>query len=216
MPLSAFSWSAVLMHCPSDCHPHALQDFAGVTSGKITVPDHEYPSYLQLRLTVTDATGLSNSAIVKLQPKTTYLRFETDPFGLGVAVGPVSKPAPFELRVIDGSLHSVSVPLIQMVNNQAYGFLDWSDGGAPSHNVRVGSNLATYKASFGELTWHRPEDPAPGSPLQPSGCECGLSRPRPGSDGLLLVAGVLKLLGWRGATRRSSRRPARSRLRSTR
>jgi hypothetical protein len=204
LPPSAFSWSVVLMHCPSDCHPHALQDFAGVTGGKITAPDHEYPSYLQLRLTVTDSTGLSSSTTVKLQPKTTYLRFETDPPGLGVAVGPVSKPSPFELRVIDGSLHSVSVPLVQMLNGSSYGFLAWSDRGAASHEVRAGSTLATYKASFAQTSRSAAGDAGdpPAAPIQQSGCSCALaSRSHGGHAVLVLVAAGL----WAKSARRRRR-----------
>ena len=123
---------------------------------KITAPDHEYPSYLQLRLTVTDSTGLATSTILKLQPKTALLRFESVPPGLGVAVGPISQAAPFELRVIDGSLHSVSVPVTQTLNGTSYGFLGWSDHGAASHEVRATGAPVTYTASFAQVTSHRP------------------------------------------------------------
>jgi glucose/arabinose dehydrogenase len=213
LPASAYTWSLVLMHCPSDCHAHSLQDFVGVTSGKFTAPDHEYPSYLQLRLTVTDTIGLSTSITIKLQPKTTFLRFESEPPGVAVAVGAISQQAPFELRVIDGSLHSISVPAVQTLNGESYGFLGWSDRGAASHEVRAGDAIATYKASFASLGWHRANDPPP-APVQQSGCECGLSsRSALGAEGWLLFVGALRLGGWRSRARRSFPRPARSRPR---
>jgi hypothetical protein len=217
LPASAFTWSLVLMHCPSDCHAHSLQDFVGVTSGKVTAPDHEYPSYLQLRLTVTDPTGLTNSTAIKLLPKTTFLRFESDPPGLGVAVGPVSRPTPFELRVIDRSRHSISVPAVQALNGASYGFMGWSDHGAASHEVSAGDAISTYKASFAEIAWHRPLDPPP-APVQTSGCDCELSsRSHNGrfGAGLLFFLGAFRLLGWRSAERRSCRLRARSRPRSS-
>ena len=37
-----------------------IQDFSGVASGSFVAPDHEYPSYLELRLTATDS-GTSSS-----------------------------------------------------------------------------------------------------------------------------------------------------------
>ena len=52
------SWSLVLHHCPSNCHAHALQSFPGSDGGSFAAPDHEYPSYLELRLTATDSGGL--------------------------------------------------------------------------------------------------------------------------------------------------------------
>ena len=60
--------SLVLQHCPSNCHTHPLQTFAGVASGSFTAPDHEYPSYLELRLTATDSGGLTNTVIAPARP----------------------------------------------------------------------------------------------------------------------------------------------------
>ena len=42
-----------------DCHTHALQTWAGTATGSFVAPDHEYPSYLELELTATDASGLA-------------------------------------------------------------------------------------------------------------------------------------------------------------
>ena len=58
-PASALSWSVIMHHCPSNCHTHPVQDFPGVASGSFAAPDHEYPSYLELRLTATDSGGLT-------------------------------------------------------------------------------------------------------------------------------------------------------------
>ena len=54
-PAARLSWSLVMQHCPSNCHTHPVQDFPGVASGSFVAPDHEYPSYLELRLTATDS-----------------------------------------------------------------------------------------------------------------------------------------------------------------
>ena len=53
------SWSLILHHCPSNCHTHPLQNFAGRRRRPFTTPDHEYPAYLELRLTATDSGGLA-------------------------------------------------------------------------------------------------------------------------------------------------------------
>jgi chitodextrinase len=44
LPASALSWTLLLHHCPGTCHIHPIQDFAGVSQGSFTAPDHEYPS----------------------------------------------------------------------------------------------------------------------------------------------------------------------------
>jgi PKD repeat protein len=56
LPPGNLSWSVLLHHCVTldDCHTHPIQDFVGVASGSVVAPDHEYPSYLELRLTAQD------------------------------------------------------------------------------------------------------------------------------------------------------------------
>jgi len=71
---SKLTWALIMHHCspsnPSSCHKHPVQDFEGVESGSFVAPDHEYPSYLELRLTATDSGGLSDTKSVRLDPKT--------------------------------------------------------------------------------------------------------------------------------------------------
>jgi hypothetical protein len=69
LPPSALLWELILHHCPSNCHTHPLQQFAGVTSGSFTTPDHEYPSYLELKLTATDSGGLTDTKTMRLDRK---------------------------------------------------------------------------------------------------------------------------------------------------
>lgn len=57
LPASAFSWDIILHHCPSNCHTHPLQSFPDVTTASFSAPDHDYPSHLEIKLTVTDAGG---------------------------------------------------------------------------------------------------------------------------------------------------------------
>jgi glucose/arabinose dehydrogenase/PKD repeat protein len=56
LPPANLSWSVLMHHCatPDDCHTHPIQDLVGIASGSFAAPDHEYPSYLELRLTATD------------------------------------------------------------------------------------------------------------------------------------------------------------------
>jgi PKD repeat protein len=78
------SWSLILHHCatPTDCHTHAVQDFNGVASGSFSAPDHEYPAWIELRLTATDSGGLTDTASVRLDPQTVDLTFRSNPTGL--------------------------------------------------------------------------------------------------------------------------------------
>ena len=61
-----------------------------MASGSFTAPDHEYPSYLELRLTATDSGGLTNSVSRRLDPRTVALTFQTSPDGLNLTFNGMS------------------------------------------------------------------------------------------------------------------------------
>ncbi|MGH9193436.1 MAG: PKD domain-containing protein, partial [Acidimicrobiales bacterium] len=149
---SALTWSLVLQHCPSTCHEHPLQTFAGTAGGSFEAPDHEYPSHLELRLTATDSGGLSNTTSVRLDPRTVDLTFGSSPAGLTLAVGSTSQPTPFTRTAVVGSTVSVSAPSPQANGGTAYEFVGWSDGGAQTHTIvanAAGTYVATYQIRLG-------------------------------------------------------------------
>ena len=137
LPDSALSWTLLIHHCttPTTCHVHNVQTWNGVSSGSLSAPDHDYPSYLELVLQATDSGGLESSTSVTLEPKTVDLSFATIPAGLALAVGSSSDTTPFTRTVIAGSANSVSAPATQTLDGHTYGFASWSDGGAATHTV---------------------------------------------------------------------------------
>ncbi|WP_432844326.1 PQQ-dependent sugar dehydrogenase [Dactylosporangium sp. CA-092794] len=150
LPASALKWEVLLQHCssPDSCHTHYLQTLNGAASGSFTAPDHEYPSYLQLRLTATDAGGLTSVATVDLQPKTVDLSFATKPSGLLLAVGSSSQATPFTRRVIAGSTNTISAATPQTVPGMTYYFGSWADGGAQTHTITAPAAPAVYTATY--------------------------------------------------------------------
>ncbi|HZA75921.1 MAG TPA: PQQ-dependent sugar dehydrogenase, partial [Acidimicrobiales bacterium] len=144
---SALSWSLVMQHCPSTCHEHPLQTFAGTADGSFVAPDHEYPSHLELRLTATDAGGLTNTTSVRLDPQTVDLTFSSSPAGLTLAVGSTTQATPFTRTAILGSTLSVSAPSPQVSGGTTYEFVGWSDGGAQTHNI-VANAASSYGATY--------------------------------------------------------------------
>jgi glucose/arabinose dehydrogenase/PKD repeat protein len=147
---SKLTWSLIMHHCssPDSCHEHRVQDFTGVASGSFVAPDHEYPSYLELRLTATDSGGLTDSRSVRLDPKTVDLTFGSEPAGLQLTVGSSSGTTPFTRRVIVGSKNSVSAPSPQTLGGSGYEFASWSEGGAQSHDVVAPDTASTYTATY--------------------------------------------------------------------
>jgi PKD repeat protein/glucose/arabinose dehydrogenase len=153
LPPSALSWSAVLHHCysPTDCHSHAVQDFAGVAGGSFAAPDHQYPCWLELRLTARDSGGLTATTSVRLDPRTVVLTFKTNPGGLKLSdltFNESARATPFSVTVVVGSTNSVSAPSPQTFNRSTYYFTAWSDGGPASHEVVAPATNATYTASY--------------------------------------------------------------------
>lgn len=148
LPASALTWSLVMQHCPSTCHAHPIQTYAGVAGGSFTAPDHEYPSYLELVLTATDVDGNTSTTRARLDPRTVALRFDTVPPGLAVTVGGASAPTPFERPVIVGSANSVTANSPQTVGTTTYRFSRWSDGGAATHVVTAPATATTYTATY--------------------------------------------------------------------
>jgi len=146
-PASRLSWQLTIRHCPSDCHSHDAESFAGVASGSFFGPDHEYPAHLDLTLTATDAQGASASMTRELDPKTVILSFATAPTGLELGVNAATATAPFTREVIKGSLNSLSASSPQTLGSTTYQFAGWSDGGGASHTVTANA-AATYTATF--------------------------------------------------------------------
>ncbi|HEX3174306.1 MAG TPA: PQQ-dependent sugar dehydrogenase, partial [Solirubrobacterales bacterium] len=155
---ASMSWALVMRHCVTlnDCHSHSIQSYPGVSSGTFTAPDHEYPSYIELRLTVSDSGGLSDTATLRLDPRTVDLTFRTDPSGLTLVAGQQSAATPFTQTVIVGSRNSIAAPTPQSLNGSRLGFVSWSDGGARTHDIVAPATATTYTATY------QPEPSPPG------------------------------------------------------
>jgi glucose/arabinose dehydrogenase len=155
LPSSALTWELVMMHCPSNCHEHVLQTFAGIGGGIFVCPDHEYPSHLELRLTATDSLGARTTVVLPLEPQTVVLTLAAAPVTsppLQLGFGPTQAATPFTRTVIIGSTNSLSAP-DQVAGGTPYTFVSWSDGRAASHNIVAPATPTTYTATFAESLW---------------------------------------------------------------
>ena len=110
-------------------------------------PDHEYPSYLELRLTATDSGGLADTRSVRLDPQTVTLTFQTIPGGLDLTLDGTASKATYSRIVIVGSTHTISAPSPQNKGKKSYNFASWSDGGAQTHTIAPAVDT-TYIARF--------------------------------------------------------------------
>jgi glucose/arabinose dehydrogenase len=145
---SALSWTLLLQHCPTNCHTHTLQSWSGVASGSFNAPDHDYPSYVELKLTATDAGGLQATTTLRLDPRTVVLSFGSSPSGLQLTVGASASVTPFTRTVIIGSTNSLSATSPQSLGGTSYTFSSWSDGGPQTHNISAPASAATFTATY--------------------------------------------------------------------
>ncbi len=177
LPDSAYRWSLVVQHCPADCHAHEITRRSG-REGSFSAPDHEYPSHLELRLTVTDSRGLSSTVTRRLDPRTVEITLDTSPPGLLVSAFFQWQPAPFTSTVIAGSSLAITAVTPQVAGDKVYEFASWSDGGAAVHNITAPDRSATYTATFREKT-----NLAAGQPARASGSQTPATGPARAVDG---------------------------------
>ncbi|MBN1529109.1 MAG: PQQ-dependent sugar dehydrogenase, partial [Thermoleophilaceae bacterium] len=160
VPDSGLTWSIVMNHCsalvPTSCHEHVVQTVTGA-SGQFTAPNHDYPAYLELKLTATDGT-LSSTVTRRLDPKTVDLSFESQPAGLALNVASEEQAAPFTRTVIQNSSVPLIAPTPQPLAGKSYAFSSWSDGGASAHSIVAPSSTtpATYRATYSEVACTTP------------------------------------------------------------
>lgn len=140
-----YYWVTRMAHCPDPvhpeaCHEHPLQTFAGIRHAEFTAPQHEYPSYIQIILRVSDKRGLSGTASLQLKPNTVNVSLASTPAGIPLLAGTEEEPTPFTLTAIDGSEIQITAPPTAEVGGKKYVWQSWSDGGAIGHPVlAVGS-----------------------------------------------------------------------------
>ena len=147
VPTTSLDWSTRLFHCPSGCHAHPLQAFPAVASGSFPAPDHEYPSYIEVRLTAIDARGLAATKAVAIYPRAVQLSVTSSPPGLTLSAGPETGPTPLSpIAIKEGSV-SLVAPATQQLGGRTYGFERWSDGGERAHTV-VAEGPAAYEAIY--------------------------------------------------------------------
>ncbi len=164
------SWSVVIHHCPSNCHTHVYQTFPGVAGGSFAAPDHEFPAYLEIRLTATDSGGLTGTSSINLNPQTVNLTLASSPPGLQLSAGTETGVAPFTRAFIVGSQTGLAAASPQGAFPSVWEFGAWSDGGAQSHTITAPAAPATYVASFStraDLSLTMADAPDPACEAQP-------------------------------------------------
>ncbi len=145
---TSLTWTIEIHHChalaPANCHAHLIQTLNGAAASSIAFPDHDYPSYVTLTLKATDGDGLTDTDVVRIDPKTVDLTFRSDPGGVPLTVGGEAQAAPFTRTVMQNGTVGVSAP----VTTGSYDFASWSQGGAAAQQLQAPATPATYAATY--------------------------------------------------------------------
>jgi glucose/arabinose dehydrogenase/endonuclease YncB( thermonuclease family) len=153
---SRLAWKVVIHHCPGGvCHTHEAMQLSGAKPA-FTPPDHEDDSFLEFILTATDSQNASASTAVQIQPKKVPITLKTFPRNLNVIWnGASSVQSPLVVNAVVGGKRTITTDAAQA----GYIFQGWSDNGAISHEITIGSSRAIYTAQFIEPGMEPPPPP---------------------------------------------------------
>ncbi len=152
IPASNFSWHLSIHHCETvtNCHAHDGGSLNGVSKGAFTAPDHPYPYYLTIELTVT-LPGTSNTLAMtsKFQPETVAVTLKTNQTAkIPLTLDGVSKAAPYTVTMVRGHLSTISAPKTVYLAGHKYTFTSWSDKGAATHTIVGPIDPTTRTANY--------------------------------------------------------------------
>jgi hypothetical protein len=144
---AGLDWEITLEHCPADCHMHPLLEVEGEAGGTVSPPEHEPGAHLTVKLTATDARGLSTTVGRRLDPRLVDLRLESSPPGISLSLGARTEPTPLSEQLISGASANLVAPESVTIRGVPFDFVSWSDGGARSHTARP-TESTTVTASY--------------------------------------------------------------------
>ncbi len=153
LPPAAYSWTVAFHH---DDHTHPfLGPISGVTNGSFTIPTQGETSsdvFYRISLSATNAQGLVGGAFVDLLPRTSVVTLVTFPPGFSVTLDGQPTATPVSFAGVVGMTRTLGIISPQSLNGTAYGFLKWSGGGNPTHEISTPESNLTFAASFVSAT----------------------------------------------------------------
>ncbi len=126
LPASALDWQVILHH---GSHTHFDSSFPGVDEATFTTRrDHDADSYYEVRLTVTDSLGLTDTASVDIRPRTTTATIDSTPAGAPVSYGGRAGTTPLSQVTAIGYGTTVTTASAFSSGGRPFRFDHWADG----------------------------------------------------------------------------------------
>lgn len=156
LPLT-LRWDALLWHVdsenPGNAHTHTLITING-PNGQFSAPAPEVftsteLSYVEVRLTATDAWGLSSVVSQTLQPRRVRVTFATQPSGLRVIANGFSATGPQTLTAWENWEINASPPIVQTLGADSWVFDHWENNATNTTRlITTPAASTTYTATF--------------------------------------------------------------------
>ena len=148
--VSGWTWAVILRHCVGQsCHSHTIAEEPAKDTFFLKAPDHDAPSYLQLRLTVRDAGGLETTITRDLHPATRSMDLRSVPAGRTLSLGSDAAPTPWGATLIRGGERTITAAAQEVEGGRTYVFDRWNDdANAPRIRPVTSWTNHTYTAVY--------------------------------------------------------------------
>ena len=79
------------------------------------------------------------------------LTFVTQPSGLQLTLDGQTIDTPYAVASVLGTTLTIGAPSPQQVGRRNYNFVEWSDGGAQTHDITTPDADTTYRATYRKI-----------------------------------------------------------------
>jgi len=147
---ASYGWTVVFHH---NEHIHPEVGAIGTSTFGLVVPTtgHGFTGdcYYVVKLTVTDADGLTGTYTVRIYPRKVNVTLTSTPLGLEVLMEGLPYITPFTFDQVVGEQLALSLASAdQCVNGQNWSFTAWSDQGPFTHSFTVPASDTSVIAQF--------------------------------------------------------------------
>ncbi len=144
------TWEVLLHH---DTHTHPFMPPTSGNNLSLTAPEPEdllaaTNSYLEIKLTATDARGLKTTVVQNLMPKKVDLTFTTNNPGTPLMLEGTLYRSPATVTTWAGNPVDVDIADSISPSGQPAQWSSWSDGGDRAHTIVAPATNETYTATF--------------------------------------------------------------------
>ncbi|MEO8150682.1 MAG: PQQ-dependent sugar dehydrogenase [Bacteroidia bacterium] len=150
LPASAFTWY-VEFHHDMHIHPGPVAP-DGVKGGSFYIPNSgeiEATVYYRLVLVVKDSQNETDTDFVDIDPRLTTVIIASNPPGLKITFDGQPFYAPYTIQAVEGMLIPIGAISHQTIDNAlTYNYINWTTGGAKTHDIAIPVNNKTYTANY--------------------------------------------------------------------